>query len=585
MTSDTTTSYAALRPSAVSALAGELRLACMRISRRVRYESTDLIAPHHFSVMCRLEESPRTPGELAEIERVSAPSMTRTVAGLVELGYVERTPGTTDKRQVIVALTDEARKVLKEIRRKRDAWMSVRVGPPRPRGAGRPAACHRDPHQGGRRVSPTFTSFTERNYRIFYAGSFVSNVGTWMGRVAQDWLVLTELTDHSSQALGIVTGLQFLPFLVLAPWAGAIADRFPRRQILLVTQSLLLVTSLLLAGLVLARRRHALAGLRDRPAPGRHHRHRQPGPPVVRLRDGPARQARQRGGAQQRVVQRRPAHRPGRRGPHDRGATAPAGPSSSTSAPSSSSSSRSRCCAPASLIPAPLTRGKGAIREGIHYVRNRPDIQVVMLLVFVLGTFGMNFQVTTALMATQEFGKGPTEYGILGSIMAIGSLTAALLSARRGEPRLRVLLISMAGFTLSTTAASLAPTYELFALALVPTGLAALTALTTANAMVQLRTDPARARSRHGALHGDLHGWHAHRRTDHRLDRRGLGSPLDHRHRPHRHRRHAGLRHVVDRARRQNVRVSYESQRSPRITIEAFPVRDTVTEPAPEAAR
>ena len=128
MTADTTTSYAALRPSAVSALAGELRLACMRISRRVRYESTDLIAPHHFSVMCRLEESPRTPGELAEIERVSAPSMPRTVAGLVELGYVERTPGTTDKRQVFVALTDDARKVLKETRRKRDAWMSVRVG-------------------------------------------------------------------------------------------------------------------------------------------------------------------------------------------------------------------------------------------------------------------------------------------------------------------------------------------------------------------------------------------------------------------------------------------------------------------------
>ncbi len=101
-------------------------------------------------------------------------------------------------------------------------------------------------------MSPTFTSFTERNYRIFYAGSFVSNIGTWMGRVAQDWLVLTELTDHSSQALGIVTGLQFLPFLVLAPWAGAIADRYPKRQILLVTQALLLLTSLALAALVLA---------------------------------------------------------------------------------------------------------------------------------------------------------------------------------------------------------------------------------------------------------------------------------------------------------------------------------------------
>ncbi|WP_353951198.1 MarR family transcriptional regulator [Knoellia sp. S7-12] len=119
--------YAALRPAAVSSLAGELRLACMRISRRVRYESTDAVAPHHFSVMCRLEEAPRTPGELAEIERVSAPSMTRTVGGLAELGFVQRAQHPTDKRQVIVTLTPEARRVLKEIRRKRDAWMSVRV--------------------------------------------------------------------------------------------------------------------------------------------------------------------------------------------------------------------------------------------------------------------------------------------------------------------------------------------------------------------------------------------------------------------------------------------------------------------------
>ena len=127
MTSDTSPSYAALRPAAVSSLAGELRLACMRISRRVRYESTDTIAPHHFSVMCRLEEGARTPGELADIERVSAPSMTRTVAGLVELGWVERAADPTDRRQVILSLTDRARQVLRDTRRKRDAWMVVRV--------------------------------------------------------------------------------------------------------------------------------------------------------------------------------------------------------------------------------------------------------------------------------------------------------------------------------------------------------------------------------------------------------------------------------------------------------------------------
>src|SRR6476661_8094386 len=96
---------------------------------------------------------------------------------------------------------------------------------PHARGAGRAAAGLGHPHPGGQRVSPTFSSLGVRNYRIYGTGAFISNIGTWMGRVAQDWLVLTELTHHSSSALGIVTGLQFLPFL-LAPWTGMIADRY-----------------------------------------------------------------------------------------------------------------------------------------------------------------------------------------------------------------------------------------------------------------------------------------------------------------------------------------------------------------------
>ena len=76
-------------------------------------------------------------------------------------------------------------------------------------------------------MSPTFASLSIRNYRIYALGAIVSNVGTWMGRVAQDWVVLTELTDHSATALGIVTGLQFLPMLLLAPWTGAVTDRYP----------------------------------------------------------------------------------------------------------------------------------------------------------------------------------------------------------------------------------------------------------------------------------------------------------------------------------------------------------------------
>jgi MFS family permease len=206
---------------------------------------------------------------------------------------------------------------------------------------------------------------------------------------------------------------------------------------------------------------------------------------------------------------------------------------------------------------------------------------LVMALVFVLGTFGMNFQITTALMATKEFHKGPQEYGLLGSVMAIGSLTAALLSARRARPRLRILLTALVGFTISSALAALAPTYALFALALVPVGLSALTALTTANAMVQLRVDPA-VRGRVMALYmaifmggtpvgapiigwiGDVWGarWTI-----------GIGSIA------------IGVALVVVSVwlgRRENVQVSYESQRRPRLRIRTIPQE---SEPVPEAVR
>jgi len=117
----------AATPQQLTRLASDLRLACMRISRRVRFESSHDVAPHQFSVLCRLEDAPRTPGELADIERVAKPSMTRTVAALVERELVSRQDDPSDGRQVILALTDEGRRTTKAIRRKRDAWMASRV--------------------------------------------------------------------------------------------------------------------------------------------------------------------------------------------------------------------------------------------------------------------------------------------------------------------------------------------------------------------------------------------------------------------------------------------------------------------------
>ena len=108
-------------------LTSDLRMASMRISRRVRFESTAPVAPHQFSVLGRLEEAPRTPKELAAFEKVSAPSMTRTVAALVEAGLVARADDPADGRSVILSLTPEGRRTIRDIRRQRDQWFAARL--------------------------------------------------------------------------------------------------------------------------------------------------------------------------------------------------------------------------------------------------------------------------------------------------------------------------------------------------------------------------------------------------------------------------------------------------------------------------
>ncbi|HET8601094.1 MAG TPA: MarR family transcriptional regulator [Segeticoccus sp.] len=126
-TSSSSTTESRPRTLTTAQLAAELRLSCMRISRRVRFESTNIVAPNQFSVLSRLEKIPCTPRELAEIERVSAPSMTRTVAGLVDLGLVSRADDPDDGRQVILSLTEDGKRTLREIRRHRDQWMATRI--------------------------------------------------------------------------------------------------------------------------------------------------------------------------------------------------------------------------------------------------------------------------------------------------------------------------------------------------------------------------------------------------------------------------------------------------------------------------
>ena len=339
-------------------------------------------------------------------------------------------------------------------------------------------------------MSPTFASLSIYNYRLFAAGALISNTGTWMGRVAQDWLVLTVLTPNSSVALGIVTGLQFAPLVLFAPLAGVITDRFAKRRILFITQTAQALISLftgvlVVTGSVQLWHIYVLAFAQG----------------VATALDNPARQTFVSEmvpyDSLSNAVGLNSASFNGARliGPGVAGLVIAAfstGPAFFINGVSFMAVvlalSRMR---PGELRPSPRQRGRGQIREGLRYVRGRPDIMLIMALVFVLGTFGMNFQMTTALMATAVFHKGAGGYGLLGSIMAVGSLSAALLSARRENPRLRILMVALSAFVVASAAAALASSYIWFAVLLIPVGLSALTVITTATAMVQLSVDPA----------------------------------------------------------------------------------------------
>lgn len=289
----------------------------------------------------------------------------------------------------------------------------------------------------------TFASLAVRNYRLYFFGMLLSNTGLWMSRVAQDWLVLVILTDHSSIALGTVTALQFLPMPLLAPFAGALADRSNKRRLLTITQTLSAFTSLGLAALVMTGSVHLLHVYLLALAQG-----------VLNALDNPTRQA----FVSELVPTNHVANAVGLNSTTFHGARllGPAVAGLSIAAwgvgPAILFNGLSfgavlvalRLMNPDDLIPVPPRIGRGGVREGVRYVRGRPDILLIMFMVFILGTFGMNFQLTNALMATKVYGVGPEGYGLLGSVMAIGSLAGALLAARRGVPRLGVLVAAVA---------------------------------------------------------------------------------------------------------------------------------------------
>ncbi|ONI78702.1 MFS transporter [Actinosynnema sp. ALI-1.44] len=337
----------------------------------------------------------------------------------------------------------------------------------------------------------TFASLRIRNYRLFFSGQIISNVGTWMNRIAQDWLVFT-LTGNNPVALGVAAALQFAPTLLLSLYAGVLADRLDKRKLLIALQSAMAGCAVVLgvldiSGLVQIWHVYVLCFVFGC---------------FVAL-ETPVRQS-----FTSEMV----------------------GVSQITNAVALNSSSfnLARVVGPAlaglliiwvgtgtvfminavttvavitgllMMRPSELHRGpavprrKGQLREGLRYVRGRPDLVVVMTLVFCVSTFGITFFTTLAIMAANVFHKEADGYGLLSTMLAVGTLAGALLAARRsvrGTPKMRMVFGSALLFGVLEIGAGLMPTYLSFALALIPVGLVLMTFMNTANTTVQMSVD------------------------------------------------------------------------------------------------
>jgi len=338
----------------------------------------------------------------------------------------------------------------------------------------------------------TFRALRVRNYRLYASGQVVSITGTWMARVTQDWLVYHILTHDSSVALGAVTALQFAPALMFGLYGGMLADRYPKRRVLVITQTLMALLSLATALLVVTHTAELwsiclLALLFG----------------VVSAMDMPVRQAFVvemvgRDTLQNAVSLNSATFNTARLiGPAVAGLII----ESAGTAPSFFVNAVSYVAViggllamrTADLQPAPrVARARGQLREGIDYVRQRPELLLPIVLVGFVATFGLNFQITNALMARGVFHRGAGTYGILSTAQAAGSLVGALLAAhRRRRPRARLLVGAAIVFGVLETASGFVGSYLLFMLMLIPIGASAITLATSCNTTLQLSAEPA----------------------------------------------------------------------------------------------
>jgi MFS family permease len=331
-----------------------------------------------------------------------------------------------------------------------------------------------------------FRSLGVRDYRIWAAGALVSNVGTWMQRTAQDWIVLTQLTHNDAFAVGITMALQFGPQLLLLPVTGLAADRIPKRTLMMLTQAAM---GLLALGLGVLAVLHLItlpevygfafllgcAAAFDAPArqsfvselvPKRHVTN------AVALNSASFNSARLVGPAVAGLL------------------TEVVGPGWVFLINAASFAA----VLTSLFLIRPVAAGVGAggggrsvsdFAAGFTYVASRRDLIVVFSMIFLIGTFGMNFPIYASTMAVL-FHQGATGYGLLSTALAVGAVAGALLAARRTEPRFGLMVVAGLLFAVGLMIGALAPNYLVLAVALPLVGVASQTFMTTANGTVQL---------------------------------------------------------------------------------------------------
>jgi MFS family permease len=337
------------------------------------------------------------------------------------------------------------------------------------------------------RVS-TFESLRVRNFRLFFSGQLISQIGNWLTLIAQALLVL-KLTD-SGLALGLLAACQFGPVLFLGAWSGLVADRSDKRKLLMIVQTFAMVQSFALAFIAFM-----------------HH------PPVMAIYivavlggiatafDNPARRAyvveMVPEANVQNAVSLNSALMTGSRvvGPALAGlliTTVGYGWTFATDGISYLAvilglfMMRTRENRPHVVTP----RGKGQVREGLRYVRTMPELFVPLVMMAIVGTFAFNFQTVMPLLVKRTLHGNDRTFTLIYSVISIGSLAGALLSARRSSVNVRHIVWSAYAFGLAMLLLAITPnvpfTYPIGILV----GISSITFMTTSTAIVQLRSDP-----------------------------------------------------------------------------------------------